>query len=147
MTALSPAFAAQSLRADRATRMTDTFEAWRALENYALESQSIAIDAATLPEAAAIAAQHCQPRDGFSVVQTDGVTGKRVEHVYRAKRSTRHFTERQAYDGGRPVRIGKMEAEHLFSRAMLAFEPAPKWECTRGADVVGGDRGLVEVRS
>jgi hypothetical protein len=150
-TALSPAFAELSLSADRARRatvLTDTFDAWLALGNHALESLRLDVSsAATLADAAQRAVQSCQPKDGFSVVQTSAASGKIIEHVYRAKRSTKHFDYRHAYDGGKPVRVGRMEVEHLFSRAVASFSPIAKWSCSPGCDVVGIDRSVVESRS
>lgn len=141
---ITPAERLQSDRATRARLLHDTFEAWRVYaDNGRNVGAPIDISATTLTGAAEQACARCDPKQPFIIRQTDPA-GNATLHFYRVKRSTKLFTTRESYDGGRPVREGKKVPDHLFTLAVEAFEPAGPWRWMPGCDVVGIDRGLVE---
>lgn len=153
MNDLTPAFAAQSLRADRATRMTDTFEAWTiGTSQNRNVGNKLDIDAATLAEAVEQAKTHSCHKGVFIVRETRRYPHRVTLHHYRVKKSTKRFVRRPALDGAYDVCEGALEAEPLFSIDVLAFDPKAPWSWT--ADDPTGDkwlgyvdRGLVEVRN
>lgn len=85
-------------------------------------------------------------KDSVIVLHTNDALRFEKRHtvsIYTVKRSTKKGTWRAAYDGGRPVFVGNLEA-HLVTRFNVAagFSPIEPPDCI--ADPVGRDLTLVE---
>lgn len=136
-----PAFEKLSLRADRATRLTDQFEAWTIGTSQGRNvGCEIDIDAATLAEAVEQAKTHSCHKGVFIIRETRLRPHRVTLHHYRVKKSTKRFVSRPALDGDYMVREPALEAEPLISYDVNAFEPKGPWFWT--TDDPTGDRWL-----
>lgn len=63
----------------------------------------------------------------------DNSPGQVLDHFYEVKKSTKHFIYRDAYDGGRPVKLGALYSSALFTvRANASLSPERRAELNEG---------------
>jgi hypothetical protein len=128
------------------TLRAETWAAWRLGER---ESLPIDLGAAETLDDALLAAMGRVTDSGQIVAIQHSHAGRRQHTLwqFRVTRSTKKGTWRPAYDGGRPVFVGKLEPKLLCEVAMAApFAPVEPFDAFRD-DPVGVDRSVVEVRS
>jgi hypothetical protein len=126
------------------TLRAETWTAWRLGER-----ESLPIDLGqpeTLDDA--LMAAMGRVTDSGQVIAIQRSHAGRRQHTlwqFRVTRSGRKGTWRPAYDGGRPVFVGKLEPKLLCKTALAApFEPVRPFDAFRD-DPVGVDRSVVEA--
>lgn len=152
MNAITPAFADKSLRADRATRLTDQFEAWRINDDgqnrtrgfgkkppisspYSAHAVPVTLgNPATLKEAIDEAAPTCHHKDRLIIRRTDQAGNRRL-HFYAIKQEARaHYVyDRETYTD---KAVHRLYAEWLFDLD-LAGSGAAIFDC-RALEAVNG---------
>lgn len=124
----------------------ESWQAWRLGEResneFALSSPLSLDDAVTQ----ALATNKLHPGDTLAVLYHHAGRGKRTLWLYSVKKSTKRYTWREAYDGGKPVKVHALDAKLVCETAVRSFEPVPRFDAFRD-DAVGVDRSLVEARS
>jgi hypothetical protein len=128
------------------TLRAETWTAWRLGER---ESLPIDLGQPETLDDALLAAMGRVTDSGQIVAIQHSHAGRRQHTLwqFRVTRSTKKGTWRPAYDGGRPVFVGKLEPKLLCEVAMAApFAPVEPFDAFRD-DPVGVDRSVVEVRS
>ncbi|MFN3474050.1 MAG: hypothetical protein ACK4ZW_08400 [Blastomonas sp.] len=125
-------------------RMRNTFTAWKVNQSRAGQVIPLEGSGPILSEYAQSVAVTCSHKDAFIVLEADAITGGQHLHTFQVKRKSKpryvtvdHVT-RAVHD---------LYAEHVLTVAVAAFQPVEQWSWKPGADVVGRDAGLIEVRS
>ncbi|NML93772.1 hypothetical protein [Novosphingobium olei] len=120
-----------------------TFHAWRipasTTQAYPLDTEG----AQTLADAVNAAAPRCNHKDALQVLHTNG-KGERLLVVYAIKQGAP--TYRKCPDKLIDVRFVPLKPVELYRVAVEDFAPVEPWSWSPGADPVGLNRGLVEVR-
>lgn len=122
-----------------------TFTAWR---NSTPASNAALLAATTFDEAIEALTPHALHRSSdvvVTILRTDFGRGNKTLALYGFKKSTKSYTWRAAYDGGRPVKVPKIVPVLLHAMDVHEFAPVEPFDATRD-DPVGVDRQLVEVR-
>lgn len=126
------------------TRMRNSFTAWKVNQSRGGQVQPLEGSGPILPEYAQSVAVTCSHKDAFVVLETDAITGGKHLHTFQVKRKSKpryvmvNHTTRAVHD---------LYAEHVLTIQVAAFQPVEQWSWSPGADVVGRDAGLIEVRS
>lgn len=120
-----------------------TFSAWKLGEqqSYPATLHSPEDFAEAVDQALALMAWNA--KDVLAVLRTDAGRGRKTLRLYQVKRSTKRFAYRAAYDGGKPVRVGALEAVPLIETAVREFAPVEPFNAFRD-NAVGIDRSVVE---
>lgn len=124
--------------------LRNSFCAWLINPHRAGQVAPIKGNGAILADFADSAATNCSHKDTFLVLETDAITAGKWLHTYQVKRRTK---PRYVRVGNTTRAVHDLYAEHVMTVAVSAFEPVEQWSWTPGADTVGRDASLVEVRS
>lgn len=79
----------------------------------------------TYVDAQIAGAERAHHKGFFYVRRTDHIKGRTILQFHTVKRSTKSFLTRPALDGGYPVKMGQLYAEHLFDVAESPAAPTP----------------------
>ena len=124
--------------------LRNSFRAWLINPHRAGQVAPIEGNGPILADFADSAAANCSHKDTFLVLETDAITAGKWLHTYQVKRRTK---PRYVRVGNATRAVHDLYAEHVTTIAVSAFEPVEQWSWTPGADTVGRDASLVEVRS
>lgn len=119
-----------------------TFKAWKLGENesypatlHAPEDFGEAVDQA-------LALMSWNAKDVLAVLRIDAGRKQQTLRLYAVKRSTKRYAYRAAYDGGKPVRVGALEAVLISEAAVESFKPVEPFDAFRD-NAAGRDLTLV----
>lgn len=135
-----PYFPPEPVSIERGNKPTplvrETFEAFKTTGKGLVDHEPVSLGtAATFEDAIRLGESHCSHRDVFFVRRrdlrpmrplnpVDNSPGQVLDHFYEVKKSTKHFIYRDAYDGGRPVKLGALYSSALFTvRANASLSP------------------------
>jgi hypothetical protein len=116
-----------------------TFRAWR--DDRPVD---VPADAQSIDEIA----QALANRKGavITIHRIDAGRNTQTVAFYTVRASSKRYSWRPAYDGGRPVKVPALEPHLLHALDVRAFEPVEAFDALRD-DAVGRDLQLVEARS
>jgi hypothetical protein len=99
----------------------------------------------TLDEALSVAVRNTgDTGDMVAIQRSHAGRGKHTLWLFTVKRSTKHGTWRESYNGGRKVFVGNLEAKQAAQIELAApFSPALAFDAFRD-DPVGRDAGVIE---
>lgn len=120
-----------------------TFKAWRLRERESYPAKLLSPASFDEARDQALALTGWNAKDTMAVLREDAGRNKRTLRLYQIKRSTKRYSYRAATDGGRPVRVGALEATLISEAQVHAFEPVEPFDAFRD-DPVGRDLTLVE---
>ena len=123
--------------------MRDIFTAWR-LSHGSRTATRLDCKGGDLAEALQSASRLCQHKDVLFVLHTDRISGIKRLHCFVIRNGKREY--RVDRETGIPGMVTPSKPDCIFDMAVIDFHPAEPWSWTPGADVVGIDPSIIEVR-